>query len=181
MKFRNALDSFSIIDLKNSQNLVNEFYNKQNNISSFNKSFYSGKDLTQRFYKTNLINNSWYIRIPKINLKANIAEGVSDEVLSSYVGHFLDSAVLDGNVCLAAHNRGYDVNYFANIKDLDYGDRIYYCYNNIENCYVVNEISVIEETDWSNLEASEESIITLITCVEDMPNLRRCIQGMKVP
>lgn len=46
------------------------------------------------------------IRIDKINLEAPIKEGSDQEVLKSYVGHIEDTAIYDGNVCLAAHNRG---------------------------------------------------------------------------
>jgi len=129
------------------------------------------------YFKNKSEENNWYIEIPRFNLKADIAEGTTPMVLNQFVGHFEDSALFDGNVSLAAHNRGYDVNYFANVKDLDYGDEIVYCYKNIKNNYVVDNICVIDETDWSNLEPTSENIVTLITCVEDMPNLRRCIQA----
>ena len=58
------------------------------------------------------------IEIPKINLAANIVEGTTEEILNSYVGHFSETVCINGNVGLAAHNRGYPVNYFARIKEL---------------------------------------------------------------
>ena len=42
--------------------------------------------------------------------------------MDKYVGHFIDTAVIKGNVCLGAHNRGYPVNYFQNIKSLEEGE-----------------------------------------------------------
>ena len=39
-----------------------------------------------------------------------------------YVGHFENTEEWDGNVGLAAHNRGYPINYFANLKELKIGD-----------------------------------------------------------
>lgn len=47
----------------------------------------------------------WSIEIPVINLKANIAEGTTEKVMNKYVGHFENTAIWDGNVGLAAHNR----------------------------------------------------------------------------
>ena len=59
---------------------------------------------------------NWQIEIPKISLIANIQEGTSKEILSKYVGHFTTTQREIGNVGLAAHNRGYEVNYFKNLK-----------------------------------------------------------------
>ena len=60
--------------------------------------------------------NIWQIEIPKINLIAPINEGTSQEVMQEYVGHFEDTEFIYGNVGLAAHNRGFPINYFARIK-----------------------------------------------------------------
>ena len=37
-----------------------------------------------------------------------------------YVGHFENTNLLNGNVGLAAHNRGYPINYFARLKELEF-------------------------------------------------------------
>ena len=64
----------------------------------------------------------WYIEIPIINLKANIKEGTEKETLDDYVGHFEETQKENGNIGLAAHNRGYKNSYFENIKKLkEYG------------------------------------------------------------
>ena len=125
----------------------------------------------------NTINDIWEIEIPIISLKAPISEGTSQEVMSKFVGHFQDTSIWEGNVGLAAHNRGYPVNYFERLKELKQGDEIIYttCYG--EKIYNVNLITVINDSDWSYLKNSNENIITLITCVENEPKLRRCIQA----
>lgn len=122
---------------------------------------------------------NWNIEIPQISLNAQISEGVTKEVMNKYVGHFENTSTKEGNICLAAHNRGYPVNYFQNIKVLKEGDEIIYKYNNFEKTYVVDTIEIIEDTDWSYLENTEENRITLITCVENEPKYRRCIQGIE--
>ena len=71
----------------------------------------------------------WQIEIPKIDLIAQISEGTSDVILNEYIGHFEETQKVNGNVGLAAHNRGYRVNYFARIKELELGDEIYYTVN----------------------------------------------------
>ena len=59
------------------------------------------------------------------------------------------------------------------------GDEITYTYHDIERTYMVTKHEIIENTDWSNLEPTEENTITLITCVENEPEYRRCIQGIE--
>ena len=68
----------------------------------------------------------WEIEIPKIDLVAPISEGTSQEVMLEYVGHFEDTNLLNGNVGLASHNRGYPINYFARLKELEFDDEIIY-------------------------------------------------------
>ena len=121
----------------------------------------------------------WYIQIEKIGLKAPIQEGTTQQIMEDFVGHFEESSKDFGNVCLAAHNRGYKNNYFSRIKELQEGDEIRYKYKNIEKTYIVTKHEIIENTDWSNLERTEENKITLITCVENEPEYRRCIQGIE--
>ena len=121
--------------------------------------------------------NEWYLEIPCINLKANIKEGTSKEVMDDYIGHFEETKKDIGNIGLAAHNRGYKNNYFQNLKELKENDEIYYKYKNKSKKYVVTKNIIIKDTDWSNLEESNINIITLITCVENQPEYRRCIQG----
>lgn len=85
-----------------------------------------------------------------------------------------------GNIALAAHNRGYKVNYFQDLKKLEIGDEIYYSYKNIKRKYIVNSKAIIRDTDLQVLENTKENILTLITCLENEPQYRRCIQALEV-
>lgn len=123
----------------------------------------------------------WEIQIPKINLTAPIAEGVSQEIMNKYVGHFEDTAKLNGNVGLAAHNRGYPVNYFKDLKVLEIGDEIIYQVENQTREYKVEVIKTIKDTNWNYLQETEDNRITLITCVENKPEYRLCIQAVQIP
>ena len=122
----------------------------------------------------------WYIEIPKIKLYAPIEEGTNDEILNRSVGHFENTSRQSGNCGLAAHNRGYRVNYFAKVKELEKGDIIYYFVDQQKYKYKVENIFIIYETDWSTLENTEDDRITLITCVENREEYRLCVQGVLV-
>ena len=121
----------------------------------------------------------WQIEIEKISLKANIAEGTTQEILEQYVGHFSETPNELGNVGLAAHNRGYPVNYFADLKKLKEGDEIRYKYKDFQKTYYVKKMEIIRDTEWSYLEETEENMLTLITCVENEPSYRRCVQAVE--
>ena len=130
--------------------------------------------------KTEEIPYEWGISIPTINLKAQISEGTTKEVMDKYVGHFVDTGVIKGNICLGAHNRGYPVNYFENIKSLNKNDLIFYKKEDKTYCFKVETVTVIKDTDWTYLEETEDNRITLITCVENEPDYRRCVQAIEV-
>lgn len=124
-------------------------------------------------------NQNWKIEIPEISLIANISEGTEEDILKKYVGHFSITPKKEGNVGLAAHNRGYEINYFAKLKDLKGGEEIIYTYGEFVKTYVVDKNIKISETDWSYLENSNKNEITLITCIENEPEYRRCVQAVE--
>ena len=121
----------------------------------------------------------WKIKIPSINLEADIAEGTEKETMDSYIGHFSETSKTNGNIGLAAHNRGYPVNYFANLKKLKENDEIVYQYMDFKETYLVIKNVIIKDTDWSYLEKTQNNTITLITCIENEPEYRRCVYGIK--
>lgn len=123
---------------------------------------------------------NWSILIPTIDLIAPVREGTTDEILNKYVGHFTESPTEDGNICLVAHNRGYEENYFENLKKLLLNDVIIYRYDNLERKYAVSNITIIKETDWSYIENSNNNILTLITCIENEPEYRLCVQAKEI-
>ena len=123
--------------------------------------------------------NIWQIEIPKISLIADISEGITKEILNKYVGHFEHTSKEQGNIGLAAHNRGYEANYFKDLKLLKKGDEIKYKHNEFEKIYEVEKCRIIKDTEWEFLEETEENMLTLITCVENQPEYRRCIQAIE--
>ena len=170
----NYIDYF-INKMKFKANFISEENLNQNN--SIYSNHISEKNNEEEINQNN--ENEWYIQIEKIGLKAPIQEGTNKENLEDYVGLFEESPKERGNICLAAHNRGYKNNYFSRIKELKEGDEITYTYKNIKRTYIVTKHEIIQNTDWSNLENTKENKITLITCVENEPEYRRCIQGVE--
>lgn len=134
------------------------------------------EEVIENQYKT----NNWRIFISKINLDAPIIEGTTKEVLRRGVGHFTSTSKWDGNVVLAAHNRGYKYNFFQEIKRLEEGDKIIYQTEQGKRTYIVTEKKNIKETDLSCLKDTKENQLTLITCLENMPEYRLCIQAKQI-
>lgn len=130
-------------------------------------------------YLSEIKNSMWRIEIPKIGVVAPIQSGTSQEVLAKAVGHFEQTTKWNGNVALAGHNRGYQCNFFENIKKLNEGDKIVYYsqYGKKEYRVVLNKI--IKQTDWSYVQSTKDNRITLITCVENMHEYRRCVQAVE--
>lgn len=189
------LTSLQISFLFTSQNNSKEIYSKtipikeQNSELSlasiksdigYNLSEKSEKLNTQREVTKENINNTWRIEIPKIGLNAHIMEGTDQDILLKSVGHFEYTSTWNGNVCLAAHNRGYLCNFFEKIKNLKIGDEIIYYTEEGEKVYKVQINKVILATDWSYIEETENNKITLITCEENRSEYRRCVQAVQI-
>lgn len=124
--------------------------------------------------------NEWRIKIPKINIDAPIKKGTTQDILATAVGHFENTAIWNGNVPLAGHNRGYNCNFFQNIKYLENGDEIIYCTEKGERKYKVVTNKIIKQTDWSYISETTDNRVTLITCVENMFEYRRCVQAVEI-
>ena len=176
---------------------MDTIFPKNYNLKFFNSKlkagFFVNQDVSKnKIYKNNFSNyvsrdsnvkleenEKWHLEIPSINLNAEIKEGTTKEVMDDYIGHFEETEIVDGNIGLAAHNRGYKNNYFEKLKDLKQGEVVYYFYKN--NCieFIVNTKIIIKDTDWSYLEKTKDVRLTLITCVEGEKEYRRCIQCVK--
>ena len=119
------------------------------------------------------------LKIEKINLNGTVKEGSTNEILRDYIGHIEETAKYDGNVGLAAHNRGNKYSYFARINELEPGDEIVYTTKYGERKYIVDTKKEILETDWSNLEGTSDNRLTLITCIKNKVNQRLCVQDVQ--
>lgn len=118
----------------------------------------------------------WEIEIPKIDLKEEIKQGTTKEILIKNIGHFINTSEQEGNVCLAVHNQ---MEFFKKIKLLKKGDEIKYKYNQFKKIYEVEKCRIIRRDELEYLEQTGENMLTIITYVENQPEYRRCIQAVE--
>ena len=120
------------------------------------------------------------LNIPAINLSVNVFEGTSNATLAKGAGHFSETSIWDGNVGIAAHNRGTN-NYFGKIHNLSYGDTVRLTTKLGTKTYEVFAVQKISKDDATSLNRTSDSIITLITCVMNEADYYRwCIQGREI-
>ena len=119
------------------------------------------------------------LKIPVLGLSVKVYENESLENLAKGAGHFKSTSCWDGNVGLAGHNRGV-ANHFGKIHTLENGDKITYTTKLGTRTYEVFFVGQIEETDFSRLGRTSENMITLITCVRNVPEMRWCVQAREI-
>ena len=119
------------------------------------------------------------LSISKLKLSAKVYEDESLENMKKGVGHFKSTSCWDGNVGFAAHNRG-AADFFGEIHTLVNGDKITYTTKLGTRTYEVFFVGKIHETDFSRLGRTDENIVTLTTCVRDVPELRWCVQAREI-
>ena len=120
------------------------------------------------------------LTIPDILLdNAPIKESVELSTLSEAIGHFTSTSLYSGNVGLASHNGGGKGDYFKNLNKVKEGSEIYYQTDFGVRRYIVKTIAIIDETDWSYLQETEDNRITLITCVKGQKSKRLCGQALE--
>jgi sortase A len=102
------------------------------------------------------------IDIPRLGIGVAIAQGESEAVLRTAVGHLADTALPGdiGNVVLAGHRD----TYFRPLKDIRVGDAITIRTRDGAFEYRVESTSIVPPTDLSVLDATGGRTLTLITC-----------------
>jgi LPXTG-site transpeptidase (sortase) family protein len=118
------------------------------------------------------------LSISSIGLNVNVYEGTDSAALLHGAGHFPETSIWGGNICVAGHNRGVN-NHFGRIHTLAIGDTISYTTKLGTATYEVFSVRKILATEVSVLNADSRDMITLITCVNDQPAYRWCVQAIK--
>ena len=119
------------------------------------------------------------LKIPSIGVSVKIYEGTDSGQLAKGAGHFTDTSIWNGNVSLAAHNRGAN-NYFGKIHTLKPGDAVTLTTKMGTRTYAVESVKKITETDDSDTAATWENCVTLFTCVRDERDYRWCVRAVEV-
>ena len=119
------------------------------------------------------------LKIPAVGVNAKIYEGTDSAQLAKGIGHFTDTSIWDGNVSVAAHNRGSNA-LFGKIHTLEIGDRITLTTKLGTRTYSVVSVKKISETDNSDTAATWENCVTLFTCVRDEREYRWCVRAVEI-
>ena len=119
------------------------------------------------------------LEIPTLDLSVRIYQGTGSKTLAKGIGHFEDTSIWNGNVCLAAHNRGAN-GYFGQIHTLDIGDKITLTTKLGTRTYKVTDVFKVSETDRGGLADSVENMLTLYTCVRNQRYQRWCVTAAEV-
>lgn len=119
------------------------------------------------------------VKIPSLGVNVKVYEGTDSKTLAKGAGHFEDTSIWEGNVCIAGHNRGTNC-YFGEIHTLKPGDTITLTTKAGTRTYSVFSVNKVKETDISMLGRTVENQITLLTCVRNQSTYRWCVQAEEV-
>ena len=146
----------------------------------------SGSTTSSSTVFTEVTSNLYYsggylatLKIPAVDLNVKVYQGTGSQTLARGVGHFEETSIWNGNIALAAHNRGAN-DYFGEIHTLDIGDRVTLTTKLGTQTYKVVSVEKISETDRSGLALSTEDRLTLYTCVRNQSAYRWCVQAVEV-
>lgn len=127
-----------------------------------------------------------HIEIPKINQDLPIYAGTSEDVLQIGVGHLEGTSLpIGGNnthAVLTAHRGLPEKTLFTNLDQLKIGDKFYITNIKETLAYQVDQIKVIEPTNFDDLLiAPGHDYVTLLTCTPFMINSHRLlVRGHRV-
>ena len=105
------------------------------------------------------------------NMSVKIYEGTGSSTLKKGVGHFEETSIWDGNVALAAHNRGVN-DHFGEIHTLEIGDKVTLTTKLGTRTYKVVSVEKVNENDTSGLSPSSNDQVTMYTCVRNQRDNR---------
>jgi len=119
------------------------------------------------------------LEFPKFGKSIKVYEGESMENMRLGAGHMSGTSAWDGNCVIAAHNRGVPNN-FSFLKNMNVGDKVKYTSQYGTRTYEVVTKTQIAVDDLSCLEWSAENILSLLTCVEGVPEKRLLVVCIEI-
>lgn len=120
------------------------------------------------------------LRVHRLNKVINIYEGETMSNMDKGGGRFSFSGLNQGNTAIIGHNRGRTNGFFIFVKDLREGDLLTLKAGSITRTYAVSMVYTIDETDFNPLLQFSDNRLTLVTCVENVPSLRRIAVAIEV-
>lgn len=121
-----------------------------------------------------------HVQIPKIGLDAPIYAGTSETVLQKGIGHMEGTSLPVGgestHAVITGHRGLPSAELFTELDELEVGDKFYIKYIGGTLAYEVDQIKVVEPTDFSQITIEEgQDYLTLLTCTPYMVNSHRLL------
>lgn len=106
------------------------------------------------------------VEIPSINLSQALVEGISDDVLKYFLGHFPDSAAPGqvGNFAIAGHRVSDYTDAFINLYKVKVGDKVIVTTKDGRYTYEVDSSFIVDPDQVEVLDDADYEKMTLITC-----------------
>lgn len=145
----------------------NQSYNSSTGYTEIDNSLYYSGDYLGR------------LKIPAIDLDTKVYQGTDSSTLAKGAGHFTNTSIWEGNVGIAAHNRGVN-SLFGNLHKLAVGDKITLITKLGTRNYAVISVEKISDTDNSLLTATTENCLTLFTCVRNESSYRWAVRAVEI-
>jgi len=120
------------------------------------------------------------LHVERLNRIVRIYAGATMESMDYGASHFSFTGLNTGNTGLIGHNRGSRNGFFSFVRLLQTGDILTLYANGIARSYAVTLQYTISDTDFSPLMAFGDNRLTLITCVEYQPGLRRVAVAIEI-
>lgn len=127
-----------------------------------------------------------HVQIPKIGLDAPIYAGTSETVLQKGIGHMEGTSLPVGgestHAVITGHRGLPSAELFTELDELEIGDKFYVEYIGGTLAYEVDQIKVVEPTDFSQITIEEgQDYLTLLTCTPYMVNSHRLlVRGYRI-
>lgn len=160
---------------KKQQRMIDAFVNLQVDLEGEAETVNKEKAVETKTEDTK--NITGILKLPKIDLEVPIIEGIKPQNLKYAVGHFTETAAIGekGNCAIAGH-RSYTYNeYFNRLIEMEVGDEIIVKTKKAEFVYIVYEKKIVEPTEISVLDSTDDTTITLVTCHPERSSSKRLI------
>lgn len=154
--------------------------------SNITVSYTDNRDYTNYTGYTDVDSSLYYsgghlgrLKIPAIDVDTKVYQGTDSSTLAKGAGHFSNTSIWDGNVGIAAHNRGVN-NLFDKLHKLVIGDKITLTTKLGTRTYAVTSVEKISDTNNSLLTATTENCLTLFTCVRNESSYRWAVRAVEI-
>ena len=130
--------------------------------------------------------NMGYLEIPKLKLMLPVYHSVDENILQSAIGHIEGSSMPvggSGTHCIVSGHRGLpSARLFTDLDKLIPGDNFMLNVLGETLTYEVDEIHIVEPTDFTNLTVQDsQDLVTLVTCTPYGINTHRLlVRGHRV-